>query len=75
MIPLLPPLFDPANLAHAVREIASDAHRLLNDPNASDFELRELVSRISSLLIEVQGQPNEELSRWLDSARRRIEAV
>jgi hypothetical protein len=66
---------DPSPLATAVRGIALEAHRVLKDPTASPRETLDLVDRLGALRDEACGLSSSDLARWLESARRRFEAV
>ena len=64
---------DPAALADDVRELAHDAHRVLNSPTTEDVAIEDLSRRIDLLKDQIRGYPFNELSSWLDNVRQIIE--
>jgi len=65
---------DPAALAENVRELANDAHRVLNDPAPVTPEIDALAQRVAYLQDQIRGYPFDELACWLDNVRQIIEA-
>jgi hypothetical protein len=70
-----PGLLDPARLAEEVRELAADAHRVLNEPVPPTPEIDDLAERVSRLQAQIRGYRFNRLARWLDNVRRIIEAT
>ena len=66
---------DPAALAEDVRELAHDAHRVLNSPSPVIPEIDALAERVASLQDQIRGYPFDELACWLDNVRQIIEAT
>jgi hypothetical protein len=66
---------DPAVLAEQVRELANDAHRVLNAPVPSNPEIDDLAERVGHIQDQIRGYPFNELACWLDSVRQIIEAT
>ena len=64
---------DPAALAEEVRDLANDAHRVLNAPTAVVPEIDALSRRIASLQDQIRGYSFDELECWLDNVRQIIE--
>jgi hypothetical protein len=69
-----PGLLDPAALAESVRELANDAHRVLNAPSPQTPQIDALAERVVYLQDQIRGYPFDELACWLDSVRQIIEA-
>jgi hypothetical protein len=67
-------LLDPAALADEVRDLAHDAHRVLNTSPTEFREIDELSRRISCLQHQIRGYPFDELSCWLDNVRQLVES-
>jgi hypothetical protein len=65
---------DPAALADEVRDLAQDAHRVLNSPTTEDVAIEDLSRRIDLLKDQIRGYPFNELSSWLDNVRQIIDA-
>lgn len=65
---------DPAALAASVRDLASQASRVLRNPASRPFEIRALSRRITFLQRHVPGCPSNDLSRWLESLMIQVEA-
>jgi hypothetical protein len=70
-----PGLLDPARLAEEVRELAVDAHRVLNAPVPPAPEIDDLAQRVSRLQVQIRGYRFKRLARWLDNVRQIIEAT
>ncbi len=70
-----PGSLDPAALADEVRELANDAHRVLNTPAPKLPEIDALAERVAYLQDQIRGYPFSELSCWLDNVRQIIEAT
>jgi hypothetical protein len=70
-----PGLLDPAVLAEEVRELASDAHRVLKAPLPHPPEIDDLAERVGRLQDQIRGYPFNELAGWLDNVRQIIEAT
>jgi hypothetical protein len=66
---------DPAALAEEVRELANDAHRVLNTLATEIPEIDALTERIAHLQAQIRGYPFDELACWLDNVRQIIEDV
>jgi hypothetical protein len=66
---------DPAALADEVRDLASDAHRVLNAPTTGNPEIEALTQRIAYLQDQIRGYPFDELASWLDNVRQIIESA
>jgi hypothetical protein len=60
---------DPAHFAARVRQIALDAHRILNDPFVTSRELVELSGRLDELWRNCPGHRSSGLDRWLRNTR------
>lgn len=65
---------DPATLAAEVRALATIAYQAVNDPATRATEFRAISRRISRLQGEIPGRPSDDLSRWLENLRRRVDA-
>jgi hypothetical protein len=70
-----PGRLDPATLADEVRELANDAHRVLNSPTPDIPAIEALADRVASLQDQIRGHPFDDLSCWLDSVRELIDAT
>jgi hypothetical protein len=68
-----PGQLDPAALAEEVRELANDAHRVLNAPAPEGPEIDALAHRVASLQDQIRDYPFAELACWLDNVRQIIE--
>jgi hypothetical protein len=66
---------DPALLAEEVRELAHDAHRVLNSPLPKTPEIDTLAERVGRLQDQIRGYPFNELACWLDNVRQIIDAT
>jgi hypothetical protein len=66
---------DPAALADEVRELATDAHRVLNEPTPENLEIDALTQRVLSLQDQIRGYPFDELACWLENVRQIIEST
>jgi hypothetical protein len=66
---------DPAALAAEVRDLASDAHRVLHAPASEPLEIDALSRRIDHLQDQIRGYSFNELACWLDNVRQIIEAT
>jgi hypothetical protein len=66
---------DPVALAAEVRDLANDAHRVLNAPCNEIQEVDDLSRRVTHLQDQIRGYPFDELSCWLDSVRQIIESA
>ena len=75
MLQNTPGPLDPAALADEVRELAYDAHRVLNAPLPDSPEMDELAERVGRLQQQIRGYPFNELAGWLDNVRQIIEAT
>ena len=71
----IPVPLDPAALAENVRELANDAHRVLNAPIPVTPEIDALAERVAYLQDQIRGYPFDELACWLDNVRQIIEAT
>ncbi len=68
-------LMDPAVLADEVRDLAIDAHRVLNAPTTENRDIADLSRRIAHLQGQIRGSSFDELAGWLASVRQRVEAT
>ena len=75
MLDHTPGPLDPAALAEDVRELANDAHRVLNAPSPVTPEIDALAQRVAHLQHQIRGYPFDELACWLDNVRQIIEAT
>jgi hypothetical protein len=66
---------DPAILADEVRDLANDAHRVLNAPTQEVPEIHDLSRRVAHLQDRIRGYPFDELASWLDNVRQIIEST
>jgi hypothetical protein len=73
MIDPTPRPLDPAVLAKEVRDLAHEAHRVLNAPAIEVLEIDDLSRRIASLQEQIRGYSFNSLACWLDNVRQRIE--
>src|SRR4051812_32389529 len=62
----------PVELAHAVRSLGAEAHRLLRHDQAPPRRLVELMRRIDAFRLRVPGGPSGDLGRWLECVRGRL---
>ena len=63
---------DPAELAQAIRRLAVDAQRTLNNPFATTGDLSALSQRIDVLIQQTRVTPLSNIIRWLDSVQRKV---
>jgi hypothetical protein len=70
-----PDRLDPALLAEEVRELANDAHRVLNAPDPAAPEIDDLAERVGRLQDQIRGYSFNQLACWLDNVRQIIEAT
>jgi hypothetical protein len=68
-----PPILDAEELAKAIRQLAIEAHRTLNSPDATAGELIALRRRFKELLHQLEAR-QAGISRWLRRADRALEA-
>lgn len=66
---------DPANLAEEVRDLANDAHRVLNAPVCEIPAIDDLSRRIAHLQDQIRGYRFNDLACWLDNVRQKIETA
>jgi len=66
---------DPAALAEEVRDLANDAHRVLNSPTPETHDIDDLSRRVADLQGQIRGYPFDELACWLDNVRQIIDAT
>ena len=64
---------DGVDLARIVRAVAAQSRRTFKRPANRD-ELRDLLRAVDSLEYDLHQRPLGELSRWVASLRRQIEA-
>jgi hypothetical protein len=64
---------DGAPLAASIRSLATQAHRILNDPDGG-HDHRDLARQVDDLRHCLADDPSGELARWLEDLGRRIEA-
>lgn len=64
---------DDANLATAVRDIAFQAHRLLQNPATPPDQFSKIQRRISFLRHQFPLSTGSDLGRWLQSLEDRLE--
>jgi len=74
MIDPTPGPLDPPVLAEEDRDLATHAHRALNDPAPEIPEIDELSRRIAHLQYQIRGYPFEQLASWLDNVRQIVES-
>lgn len=65
---------DAAALAAAVRQLALQAHEVLNDPNSDPDEARALSDRAADLRRHLRGRMSGSVARWLDRLESRLTA-
>jgi hypothetical protein len=64
---------DASELAQAIRRLAVDAQRTLNDPFATIGDLSALSQRINRLIQQTRATPMSNILRWLDSVQRKVQ--
>jgi hypothetical protein len=69
-----PRALDPEEVARRVRQLAVDAHRILNHPDTTVEELIALRRRFKELLRAGRGSQPTEIERWLRSAQQEVDA-
>ncbi len=66
---------DASALAAAVRQLATEAHRLLADPACPPEETRDLSRRLSCLRRQLRGRSNDSVTRWIDQLEEKIDSA
>jgi hypothetical protein len=66
--------FEPEGFGRRVREVALDAHRVLNRPDSPIDEVLRLHRRVWHLLHDAPGARPNEIRRWLLAALQAIDA-
>jgi hypothetical protein len=66
---------DPVFLADEVRDLASEAHRVLSSPTTEVLEIDDLSRRIAHLQDQIRDYRFDELACWLDNVRQIIEST
>ena len=64
---------DAAELAQAIRRLAVDAQRTLNNPFATIGDLSALSQRINRLTQQTRATSMSNILRWLDSVQRKVQ--
>jgi hypothetical protein len=62
----------PADLAHRIRRLAVDVHRVVNSEETRSNELNELSKRVDKLRLQTQDPQFIEINRWLEAAQNLI---
>jgi len=65
---------DPGQFASSIRQLALDAHRVLNDPLSRRDQLEELSSRIDVLRRSSPVDWTSGMNRWLRSVEEMIDS-
>ena len=63
-----------AALANSVRDLASEARRLVTGP-ANPYETEALLRRIDTLQDEFEASPSSPIQNWLSSLRRQLQSL
>lgn len=63
---------DPADLAHRIRRLVVDVHRVVHSEETRSNELNELSQRVDELRLQTQDPQFIEINRWLGAAQNLI---